>query len=191
MVNPSRSPITSRFAEPGRPSFEEGPFPEYGLPVLTADPLPGWDENAVYGPFVAAPDLPPPSIDFDTMILTERQGEGRTTMIARDDEGNEIGRIVADQVGEGKVDLNAENAIVNETDGTIKVQVSGSLLGDQPAVTLSLVEATGIYESDVIITDIGFGYAGGYFLLALDDDPNTSLQENILNAFQTGQFLRR
>ena len=68
-------------------------------------------------------------------------------MIARDDEGNEIGRIVADQVGEGKVDLNAENAIVNETDGTIKVQVSGSLLGDQPAVTLSLVEGDGASTS--------------------------------------------
>jgi hypothetical protein len=171
----------------GQSFFEEGPFPEYELPVLTANPLPGWDENVVTTK-ESAPDLPPPSIDMDTLIMTMR-ADARNTTTAYDEAGNELGRLVTDQVGEDKIDINAANAIVNETEGTIKVQIDGSLLGDQPTVTFSLVEATGIYESEVIVTDPGVGYAAGYFFLALDDDPNTSLQENILNAFQTGQLV--
>lgn len=164
---------------------EEGPFPEYGVPVFPYDPLPGDNENGI---FIreAAPNLPPPSIDMATLIAT-MPAEARNTFTARDDQGNELGRLVFDQVAEDRIDLNAANATVNEADGTIQVQFDGSLQ-EQPGV-FSLDEATGIYASEIIITDIGVGYAGGHFLLPLDDDPNTSLQENILTAFQTGQII--
>ena len=44
-------------------------------------------------------------------------------------------------------------------------------------------KASGIYESDVHLVDIGAVDSDGYLSLPLDDDPETSLQENILPHF--------
>lgn len=40
-----------------------------------------------------------------------------------------------------------------------------------------------------IVDDGLLGHAAGRFLLPLDDDPNTTLQDNILTAWQAGQIV--
>ena len=167
--------------------FEEGPFPlEFGLPTPVASPMPGWDGNAIG---MAAFSEEPPTLDENTFILTIPVHD-TMTLIARDTSENERGRIELLAVGSQKADLNANNAVVDEANATIQVQFGGSLLAGEPSAIFSVVEVTGVFATDVHILETGFvGYAGGYFLLPLDDDPNTTLQENILSAFGAGQIV--
>ena len=167
--------------------FEQGPHPvEFGLPSPADPPLPGWDANTIGTAVAGSED--PPTLDETTKILTVPVYDTHT-YIARDVTRQEIGRLKLLAVGNQKLDLNADHAIVDEDAGTIQVQFGGSLLDAQPAATLSVIEATGIYASNVHVLEGGFGYAGGYFLLKLDDDPATSLQENLLNAWGAGEIM--
>lgn len=167
--------------------FEEGPFPaEFDLPSPTDPPLPGWNANAVSSISSAGG---PPTIDEATLIATIPILDTNTT-IAYDGMGNELGQLVLLAEGNQKLDLNADNAVVDETAGTIAVQFGGPLLEGQPSASQSVVDATGIYASDIHVLDDGLvGYARAKFLLPLDDDPATSLQENILDAFANGQIV--
>ena len=166
--------------------YEEGPFPdELGGFSPIAPPLPGWDNNAV-STFLLGGD--PPSVDPATLIATIPLRDTNTN-IARDDLGEELGRIVTLGVGNNQIDLHADHAVVDNDAGLIQVRFGGTLLSGQPAATTSVIEATGIYASDVVLVGDAFGSAGGHFLLPLDDDPDTTLQENILNAFAGGQIV--
>lgn len=166
--------------------FEPGPFPEaLGGYLPPGGPLPGWDEN-VESSFLVGGD--PPTVDPATLIATIPLNDTLTS-IARDADGNELGRLVTLGVGSNRVDLNADHAVVDDDAGTIQVQLGSSLLGGNPSATLSVIEATGIYASDVVLVGDVFGSGGGHFLLPLDDDPATTLQENILNAFAGGQII--
>ena len=169
------------------PRIVEGPLsPEYGLPSLTDSPLPGWDANAVLT--VAVGPIPPPALDSSTLILTIPIND-TSTHIARDNQGNELGQLALLATGSQKLDLNADNAVVDEGAGTIQVNVGTNVMGYQP-VTFSVLNATGMYASDIRVLEEGLaGYAGGSFLLPLDEDLNTSLQDNILSAWQAGQVV--
>lgn len=167
--------------------FVEGPLsPAYGLPSLTDPPLPGWDANAVAMDSVGP--IPPPTLDDSTLVLTIPIND-TITYNARDTEGNDLGQLSILATGTQKLDLNAGSAMVDEDAGTIQVTVGPHVMGYQP-VSFSVLEETGMYASDVrVLEDSLLGYAGGFFLLPQDDDPNTSLQENILTAWEAGQII--
>lgn len=166
----------------------EGPLPSvYGLPSLIDAPVPGWDAKAVLT--VSVGEIPPPTLDETTLILTIPIND-TVTHVALDTLGNELGQLSLLASGTQKLDLNADHAIVDEDAGTIQVTVGPNVLGYQP-VAFSVLDATGMYASDVRVLEEGLsGYAGGSFLLPLDDDPNTSLQDNILNAWNAGEIVR-
>jgi len=167
--------------------FVDGPHPvDIGLPSPADPPLPGWDANVIAN--VSVGPAAPPTLDETSLILTIPVND-TITHSARDTEENELGQLKLLAVGDQLLDLNAANAIVDEAAGTIQVRVGQTLLGGQPP-TFSVLEATGIYASDVRVLDDGLvGYAGGHFLLPLDDDPGTSTQDNILNAWNAGQIV--
>lgn len=167
--------------------FVQGPLPSvYGLPSLTDAPLQGWDANAVLT--VSVGEIPPPTLDETTRILTIPIND-TVTHVAHDTLGHELGQLSLLASGTQKLDLNADHAIVDEDAGTIQVTVGPNVMGYQP-VSFSVLDATGMYASNVRVLEEGLsGYAGGSFLLPLDDDPNTSLQENILNAWNAGEMV--
>ena len=169
------------------PQIVEGPLsPKYGLPSPTDAALPGWDANAVFTNTVGP--IPPPSLDETTLILTIPIND-TSTHVAHDTLGNELGQLTLLATGTQKLDLNADNAVVDADAGTIQVAVGPHVTGYQP-VTFSVLDATSIYASDVRILEDGLiGHAGGSFLLPLDDDPNTTLQDNILSAWNAGQIV--
>jgi hypothetical protein len=167
--------------------YEPGPLaPSSGLPSLSHSPLLGWDANAIA---TIEAGGGPPTLEETTLIATVPVLDTLIS-IARDNMDQEIGRVELLAVGNQKLDLNADNAIVDEVAGTIAIQFGGPLLNGQPSSDFSVVHASGIYASDVQLVDEGLvAYAGGKFLLALDADPTTSLQENLLNAFTGGQIV--
>ena len=167
--------------------FVEGPHPdEFGLPTIDARPLPGWDHHVVAS--VAVGPAEPPTMDPTTLIVTIPLSD-TITYVAHDELGTELGRMSMLAEGNQKLDLKAENATVDEAQQTILVRVGGELLEGKPA-TFSVLSTSGIYASELQVLDQDLiGPVGGHFLLPLDDDPTTSLQENILTAWNTGQIV--
>lgn len=167
--------------------YESGPLASSsGLPSLSQPPLLGWDENVIA---TIEAGGGPPTLDETTLVATLPVLDTLIS-IARDDKDQEIGRVELLAVGNQKLDLNADNAIVDELAGTIAIQFGGPLLNGQPSSEFSVVHASGIYTSDVQLVEEGLvAYAGGKFLLPLDADSTTSLQENLLNAFTGGQIV--
>jgi hypothetical protein len=164
--------------------FEPGPFPEQ-LGGFSPDypPLPGLDENTEGA---SVTEVFVPALDDATLQATIELAF-RDTYIARDSIANELGRLVVLVEGTQVLDLLADNAIVDSDAGTIRVQLIASLDGE-PVGTFSVIDATGMYQSEVV-TAGGVYSAGGHFVLPLDDDPASSLQDNILAAFGAGQII--
>jgi len=163
--------------------FEPGPHPaEFGLPAPMDPPLPGWDANVMASVVTAGG---PPVLDENTLLLNVPVNN-TFTLNARDSMGNALGTLEMLAVGSFPIDLSAGNAIVDEAAGTIRVELGGSLLQGQPAGIFSVEEATGIYATDILVGE-SLGFQGGYWLFPLDNDPNTSLQQNILNAWDARQ----
>ncbi|MEM9659016.1 MAG: hypothetical protein AAF961_11705 [Planctomycetota bacterium] len=180
-----------RFVPSGPTTFdllhEEGPLPaETGLPSLPGTPLPGWDGRAVA---TIATGGGPPTVDDASLIATLPVYDTLTS-VAYDQMGRQQGRIELLGIGNQKLDLNAAHAVVDPQAGTIAVQFGGPLLQGQPSADFSVVAADGIYASEARLLGDGLSaYAGGKFLLPLDDDPSTTLQQNILGAFTAGQIV--
>lgn len=163
--------------------FEPGLHPaEFALPAPLDPPLPGWDANVMASVVTAGG---PPVLDENTLLLNVPVNN-TFTLNARDSLDNTLGTLTMLAVGSFPIDLNAGNAIVDEAAGTIRVQLGGTLLQGQPAGIFSVQQATGIYATDVLVGE-SLGFQGGYWLFPLDDDPNTSLQQNILNAWNARQ----
>lgn len=163
--------------------FEPGPHPaEFGLPAPLDSPLPGWDANVMASVVTAGG---PPVLDESTLLLNVPVNN-TFTLDARDSMGNALGTLEMLAVGTFPIDLSAGNAIIDEAAGTIRVQLGGTLVQGQPAGIFSVQQATGIYATDVLVGE-SLGFQGGYWLFPLDDDPNTSLQQNILNAWDARQ----
>jgi hypothetical protein len=167
--------------------FEPGPHAaEFGLPAPIDPPLPGWDANVMASVVTAGG---PPVLDENTLLLNVPVNN-TFTLHARDSMNNALGTLEMLAVGSFPIDLSAGNAIVDEAEGTIRVQLGGSLLQGQPAGIFSVQEATGICATDVLVGE-SLGFQGGYWLFPLDDDPNTSLQQNILNAWMLASVSAR
>ena len=164
--------------------FVPGPHPaEFGLPAPLDPPLPGWDANVMASVVTAGG---PPVLDESTLLL-HVPVNNTFTLNALDSMSNALGTLTMLAVGSFPIDLNAGNSIVDEAAGTIRVQLGGTLLQGQPAGIFSVQQATGIYATDVLVVGESYGHQGGYWLFPLDDDPNTSLQQNILNAWDARQ----
>lgn len=103
-------------------------MPEHGLSSFTHPPLPGsdWDANADLT--VSVERIPPPTLDETALILNIPNND-TNTLVAHDTLASELGQLPALITGTQNLDLNANNALVDEEAGTIQVVVGPNQMG--------------------------------------------------------------
>ena len=126
-----------------------------------------------------------PNISDDLILHIPLAGQMVLTEHAADEPTSEIGQITCDVTATFVADMNATNAVVNESEGTITIAF-GVSVEDVPDGLMTVTEVTGTF-ADIVQVSPWKWYVNG--TMQCVRVPDLSVQENLMAALQQDELL--
>ncbi|MFC1633574.1 hypothetical protein ACFL5Z_01920 [Planctomycetota bacterium] len=126
-----------------------------------------------------------PMISEDLILHLPLGGQMVLTEHAANDPDEEIGRITCDVMATFVADMNAERAVVNDTEGTITIAF-GASVEDVPDGLMTVTEVTGTF-ADIVQVSPWKWYVNG--TMQCVRVPDLSVQDNLMAALQQAELL--